>query len=262
MERITSRKNQYILRLRRLAADGAFRRDEGEYVLDGLKLLREAEASGAEITGVLWRDGAEESSNAAVRYTAPAELMEYASPLKNSPGPVFTVRMPSAEPPVTARRVIVLESVQDPGNVGTVIRTAAALGFDCVALVGACADPYSPRAARATMGAIFRQSIAETDTDGLAELVSRWDLPLYGAALCAGAEDIRRAELRRAAVAIGSEGQGLSRELLSMCRGTVIIPMEPDSESLNAAAAAAIIMWEMRREQVLAGKGERYRCRV
>ena len=95
------------------------------------------------------------------------------------------------------------------------------------------------------MGAAFRQSIVEADLPDLARLLRGWGLPLYGAALAEGALDIRSAELSRAAVAIGNEGHGLSPELLGLCTGRVIIPMVPGSESLNAAVAAAIVMWEL-----------------
>ena len=171
--------------------------------------------------------------------------MGYASPVKNSPGPVFTVRLPERRAPERVDCAVVLESVQDPGNVGTVIRTANALGVGAVILTGGCADPASPRCVRATMGAAFRQYVAETDLAGLAELLRAWDLPLYGATLAPGARDIREARLERAAVAIGNEGHGLSAGLMELGAGAVIIPMAPGSESLNAAVAGAIVMWEL-----------------
>ena len=140
---------------------------------------------------------------------------------------------------------LALDGVQDPGNVGTVIRTAAALGFDTVILCGACADVYSPKTARATMGAIFRENIVRMDITAAAEYIHSRGMKLYGAALSERAADIRAAELQNAVVAIGSEGRGLSAELLSLCDGEVIIPMTPGSESFNAAIAAAIVMWEI-----------------
>lgn len=143
------------------------------------------------------------------------------------------------------RRAVLLENVQDPGNVGTVIRTAAALGVDTVILCGACADVYSPKTARATMGAIFRERIIHLDIDSAAELLHGCGMSLYGAALSERAADIRTTDLKNAAVAIGSEGRGLSRELLALCDGELIIPMTRGSESLNAAAAASVVMWEM-----------------
>ena len=247
LERLTSRKNPYIQELRALAADGEYRRRQGQYVCDGMKLLREAVDKGAELCSVLWREKAETlpGLESVRQYLAPAELFDYASPMKNSPGPVFTVRLPQEGSRGPIRRAIALETVQDPGNLGTVVRTALGLGVDAVILCGDCADLYSPKAARATMGAVFRQRVIRTDLPGLKALAVSSGLPLYGAALTESARDIRGVDVKNAVIAVGSEGQGLSGELLELCDGQVIIPMEKDSQSLNAAAAAAVIMWEM-----------------
>ena len=249
VEIITSRKNTLIQRLRALAADSEFRRAEGEYLCDGHKLLTEALDKGAEIRTVLWKEkpGEAKLPDSVRQYTAPAELFDYASPMKNSPGPLFTAELPSRPLPAAPRRVMVLENVQDPGNVGTVIRTAAAMGVDTVLLCGACADVYSPKTARATMGAIFRERIIRCTEDEARRLTDRNGLKLYGAALSDRAADIRMLKLQNAVVAIGSEGSGLSAELLALCDGELIIPMSPGSESLNAAVAASIVLWEMKR---------------
>ena len=246
MERISSRKNGYIAYLRQLASDGALRRDSGETVLDGEKLLGEALASGCEVTSLLAAEGSLPGRvpEGARFYAAPPELVAYASPVKNSPGPVFSLRLPQPPLPERVDSCIALEDVQDPGNVGTVIRTANALGIELVALVGDCADRSSPRCVRATMGAAFRQRVVETGPEGLARLCSRLGLRLIGTALTETAVDIRSAELDRAALVIGNEGHGLSARLLELCEETVIIPMVPGSESLNAAVAGAIAMWE------------------
>ena len=173
MEQIRSRKNQYILHLRALAKDNDARRDAGEYVCDGEKLLREALQFGAEVTSVLWRDAAAfPLPDKVAQYAADAELVEYASPLMHSPGPVFTVRIPEMCLRERLRHVIVLEGVQDPGNVGTVIRTANALGMDTVVLTGACADLYSPKTVRAAMGALFRQPVLTCTQDELVQLLN------------------------------------------------------------------------------------------
>lgn len=214
-------------------------------MLDGVKLLREAVTFRAEVTSVLWNGDSEFFVPGAVEYTAPKDLVEYASPLKNSPGPVFTVKIPDRPIPKKLEKVIVLENVQDPGNVGTVIRTANALGMDAVVLTGSCASVYGAKTARAAMGALFRQCVLELGLEELTALLREAGLKLYGAALSDRAEDIRRVDLKQGAAAVGSEGQGLSRELLALCDGEVIIPMEPGSESLNAGVAAAILMWEL-----------------
>ena len=135
--------------------------------------------------------------------------------------------------------------MQDPGNVGTVIRTANAFGIDAVILTGDCADLYQPKTVRSTMGAIFRQTVLQMPLSELPAFLRGQGLPLYGAALAAEAEDVRALSLAHAAVAVGSEGKGLSGELLSLCEKKIILPMRPDSESLNAAVAASVLMWEM-----------------
>ena len=248
MEHITSRKNPQIQALRAFGQSRRARQEASVFVLDGEKLLREAVAFSAPVETVLWSDEARFPLPDGVRQlTAPRSLVEYVSPLSNSQGPVFTIRMPEQTVPENVGHLLVLEGVQDPGNVGTVVRTANALGIEAVALVGACADLYSPKTARATMGAIFRQRVFTCSMEELDALLKRSDLPLYGAALTDTARDVRQVELTRAAVAVGSEGQGLSAELLSRCDGQIIIPMRPDSESLNAAVAASILMWEIAR---------------
>lgn len=239
MEIIRSRQNEIIKRFIALGSDAKARQEAGQFLCAGEKLLGEALTSGAEIVCTL---AAEPMDAPGLRLVTPA-LLQAVSPLQNSPGPVFSVRIPRMPPPETRTRVIVLENVQDPGNVGTVLRTADAFGIDLVVLCGACADPYNPKTVRASMGAIFRQSAVKTDVTGLPALLA--GLPLYGAALLPGAEDIRSVPKDRVAVAVGNEGKGLTQELLSLCAGTAIIPMNPRAESLNAGVAAAVVMWEM-----------------
>ncbi len=247
MDKLSSRKSPVIRRFRLLAADRDYRDSEGLYLCDGIKTLREALGFGAAVRAVLWRDRAEKlpGLEGAEQYAAEGELFDYASPLKNSPGPLFAVEQPREDHDSPVGRAIVLENVQDPGNVGTVIRSAAAFGMDAVILTGACADLYNPKTVRAAMGAVFRQRVLRLDRAGLTALLEKNGLPLYGAALSEKAEDLRRLDLEKTAVAIGSEGSGLSPDMLERCAGQMIIPMSPGSESLNAAVAAAVIMWEM-----------------
>lgn len=237
-----------IRHFRALAADGAYRREQGQYLCDGMKFLREALRFGARIEAVLWRDAPQDVEGLdCPQYTAPCELYDYASPMVNSPGPLFTVAIRGCAKPGKLPNALILENVQDPGNVGTVIRTADAFRIGAVILTGQCADLYHPKTVRATMGAIFRQKVLFMDREFLKPFLEDMGLPLYGAALSPTARDLREVPVKNAAVAIGSEGRGLSRELLSLCDGELIIPMNPDSESLNAAAAAAVILWEMAR---------------
>ena len=249
MEKISSRKNEYIRHLRSLASDGHYRSSCGLFLCDGLKLLKEALGSGAELNSVLWKEESEvlPGLEGIRQYAVPPELFDYVSPMKNSPGPVFTVKIRPENRKKPVKNAIILENLQDPGNVGTVIRTANAFGIEAVILTGDCADLYNPKTVRATMGAVFRQNVLHVPLEELKSFTAENSLPLYGAALSDRASDLRLTELKNAAVAIGSEGRGLSREFLNICEKEIIIPMRPESESLNAAAAAAVIMWEMAR---------------
>lgn len=249
MEVLTSRKNAYIRHLRQLAADGAYRREQGEYLCDGIKTLREALSFGAQVASVLWKGEAQALPGLenVRQYLAPAELFDYASPMTNSPGPLFAVKIRRCAKPGKLDNALVLEGVQDPGNVGTVIRTANAFGVGAVILTGNCADLYQPKTIRATMGAIFRQTVLQMEPELLLPFLREQGLPLYGAALSEQAVDLRTLDVKHAAVAVGSEGRGLSAALLAHCDKQLIIPMQPDSESLNAAVAASVLMWEMAR---------------
>ena len=248
MEHITSRKNRIINHLKNLSADSEYRKTSGEYVCDGEKTLIEAIQFGAEVSCVLWPDqGAFDLPKGIIEYSCPIDLLQYVSPLKNSKGPVFSVKISEPKADKRISNAIVLENVQDPGNVGTVIRTANAMGIDAVILVGDCADIYNPKTIRATMGGIFKQNIIDLKLDTLKNYVNQNGMRLYGAALSEKSEDIRNINMKNIAVAVGSEGKGLSDELLKVCDGQLIIPMNPDCESLNAAMAASIIMWEMHR---------------
>lgn len=249
MEKLTSRKNEYIRHLRSLASDRTYRAQRGEFICDGMKLLKEALCFNAAVTSVLWKGAAEslDGLECEAQFAADGDLFDYASPMKNSPGPLFTVKIPVQDHDTAIKNAIVLETVQDPGNVGTVIRTANAFGISAVILTGECADLYNPKTVRSTMGAIFRQRVLTLDTEKLKELLEKNSLPLYGAALHRDSALLTALDVKRSAIAVGSEGKGLSETLLSLCDKTVFIPMQPDSESLNAAVAASVIMWEMAR---------------
>lgn len=245
MEQLSSRQNKLIAHVRKLGSDKSYRHACGEAVCDGLKLLHEAAMWGVEIISVLWVGESELELPASVKqYSVPAELLDYASPLKNSHGPLFTFRMPSW-PMSAPGRCLVLETVQDPGNLGTILRTANALSMDTVILTGDCADVYNPKTVRAAMGAVFRQKVLRMERSEMREYLSAHGISLYGAALSDASRDIRTVDLENSAVAIGSEGRGLSAELLSLCDGEIIIPMNEQCESLNAGVAAAIVMWEL-----------------
>lgn len=259
MEWITSRKNPLLTKIRKLAAGSSRdRREAGEYLGDGTKLLEEALKWDTPLTTVVISEGVElPVLPPAVRAVqVPRDVMETISPMKTPQGALFLARLPRTDPPkaLPGSRYLVLDSVQDPGNVGTIWRTADALGADGLILVGNCADPYSPKVVRSSMGACFRLPVYETDADGLCALLERSGIPLSATALREDTVSLEQAGLSRAAVIIGSEGSGVSPELLSRSVQTIKIPMRDRCESLNAAAAAAIVLWEMARRDEIGGR--------
>ena len=141
----------------------------------------------------------------------------------------------------------VLDTLQDPGNVGTILRTADAFHADGMFLVNGCADLYNPKTLRATMGAVFRCPVWTVGAEELSALLKKSGIPLYGAALREDTLDARAVDYNRCAIAIGSEGRGLTEGVLALCDRTIKIPMSEHCESLNAAAAATVLLWEAAR---------------
>lgn len=250
MEEITSRTNPLVGQIRKLNGARSARRDQGLFVCDGPKLLAEAVRAGAELAAVL-EDGSRPcpAPEGVRRVRVPADLLKSISTTETPQGVLFLCRQPDLTLPETlpGSRYLVLDGVQDPGNVGTIWRTADAFGADGLILLPGCADPFSPKTVRATMGACFRLPVWETDLEGLLCALSRAGLPLYATALREDTDDVRRAGLDRCAVVIGSEGRGVSQGVLDRCAGTLKIPMRQRCESLNAAVAAAVVLWEMAR---------------
>lgn len=242
MERITSRSNPTVRFLRQLGADAGLRASEGLMLCRGKKLLGEALAAGLTVDTVLFAGDDAPEVGGAKLISVPVDLLDHIS--KGEPELLFSCRIPESREAVAS--AVIMEEVQDPGNVGTVIRTAAAFGVDTAILVGASADPYGPKALRAAMGAAFRINVIKTDLEGLAGVIEDNGLTLCAAVLSDDAEDIRSVgRAQHLALAVGNEGHGLSDGLLALCPKKVVIPMRETTESLNAAAAAAVALWEI-----------------
>lgn len=239
-ERITSRKNPLLQHVRRLLSSRSYREQVGEYAADGVKLLQEAVRWIPDRlrTVLVTREVDPGPLPEQVRLVElPDDVMAQISPMETPQGALFTCALPPRQPLELQERCLVLDGVQDPGNLGTILRTADALEIPVVLTPG-CADAYNPKTVRAAMGA---------EQADVVSLCRQKGIPLYVTALSPRAEDIRTAGLARAALVIGSEGRGVGEFFLHSADRELIIPMNPRCESLNAAVAAALVMWEMRR---------------
>lgn len=244
-QRVTSRKNPQLVQIKKLFSSRAERQEAGLFAGDGVKLLAEAVTHGAGLDTVVLSDGVEiELPDGIKVLRVPQDVMESVSPMAAPQGAVFTCRIPKREHFVPQGGCLLLDGIQDPGNLGTILRTADAFRVPVVLLEG-CADCYNHKVVRATMGAIFRTSVYTATWKEVKETFAQAGVPIAVTALRDNAKDIRTASLEKMAVVIGSEGRGVRQEILDGAQETLIIPMNPHCESLNAAVAAAIVMWQM-----------------
>ena len=268
---ITSRQNPSIKRLCFLLEKKG-REASGLFRFDGIKLFSEAVSCGVEIEEIYLR----ESSVAVLEARLERELSSL-PPCKvicvsddvfekiseeRSPEGIITVakyidglskitEIKDVDIPKISDSILLLESLRDPGNLGTVLRSAAALGIDTVVLSSDCADVYNPKTVGAAMGALFRVSVCRLGEGLLSEYIARlrksgrrvFVAALKSDAALLGSFDMQTGDC----FVIGNEGHGLSNEAIDACDKCVIIPMQAGCESLNAAAASVILMWEMKK---------------
>jgi TrmH family RNA methyltransferase len=243
--RITSRKNPLLQQVKKLLSSRKERENTGLFVADGTKLLEEAVKYWPGLDTVILSDGVVAEVPDHVRVIrVPEDVMESISPMAAPQGAVFLCRLPEKTAFVPSAPMLLLDGIQDPGNLGTILRTADALRVK-VALLEGCADPYSHKVVRASMGAVFRTPVIQTTWQEARAQLQAAGIPVAVTALSESAVDIRTAQLSAMAVVIGSEGQGVRQQILQEADRQLIIPMQPNCESLNAAIAAAIVAWEM-----------------
>ncbi len=253
---ITSRKNDTVRRLRELLREKSARDASGVFAVEGDHLCAELAGSGYEIISALLTERAQEKypETAALLRRKCAditvisgEIAEYISDAKAPQGLFAAAKKPERTPELSgAGRLVLLDGVQDPGNVGTILRTAEALGIGGAVLSPDCADIWSPKTLRASMGSVFRLPCVTADMPERVRKLREEGYSVYGAMLDENAARLGGLSFpeKAAAVVIGSEGRGISPAVAAECTQAVYIPIS-GAESLNAAAAAAIILWEL-----------------
>ena len=269
-ELILSRQNA-LVKLTASLAERKFREREGLFRFDGKKLFLEALDAGLPLFSVLFKESAADRLCAAAgdRTLPPDcrgvilsdELFDRISEEKAPEGVICVSRRLEGlhrfvkaedtcrlQDVLVSGRTLLLESVRDPGNLGTVIRSAAAFGITQLVLSSDCADLYHPRVIRAAMGTLFHTRVVVTEALAPAIRHLRASGEVYAAALDAGAARLGEITfVARDAVVVGNEGHGLSAEVLEACTQKVYIPMAEGVESLNAGVAASVLLWELYR---------------
>lgn len=251
---ITSTSNEKVKLAQALQTRARARRKEGKIALEGVRLVRDALQAGQRPEFVLVTPDMTDAGLLALldeRRVEPLpvtdEVMRSVSETEQPQGVLAVFPMPQPQLPATLARVLILDAVRDPGNMGTMLRTAAAAGVEAVLLSPDSADPYNPKALRGGMGAHFRVPIAEMDWSAIASACDGMNVYLAD-----GGGDLRydAADWSRPwALIIGGEAHGAGDEARALATARVSIPMAAATESLNAAVAAGVILFEAARHR-------------
>lgn len=256
-KRITSLANPLVKEIRALAQK-KHRDETGLFIAEGQKLVRDAVDGGWPVEMLAYAAaGANESAIGALAASTKAsggtvlevsgQVLEKITRRENPQNVVGVFRQRFApETAIGSDGIwVALDRVRDPGNLGTIIRTADAAGLQGVALVGASCDPFGLEAVRATMGSIFHMPLAKTGEDGLIAQAKRHGARLIGTHLSAAAIDYREADYRQPLILLmGNEQQGLTEKLSAACNALVRIPMRGKADSLNLAVSTGLMIYE------------------
>lgn len=259
MKRISAKDNPLIKHINKLIKSSKYRAEKGEFVAEGVRLCEDALYSGCDIQALVVSDFACEhykdtvaklSEKTENSYVIPDSLFSKTSDTRNPQGVLCVIK--ALDNPTLFDKIkcngkfLALDNIQDPSNLGTILRTAEAVGIDGVILSADCCDIYSPKVVRGSMGAVFRLSYTIVDT--IAGFLSdNKYIDSFAAVVDSGAAEISVIDFKgkTACVVIGNEANGVKQSTIDACGGTVTIPMRGRAESLNASVAASIIMWEM-----------------
>ena len=259
MEYISSKENKTIKYIKKLISSASFRREEGLFVAEGLRLCEDALRSGAFIVCALFSESLAEKHPGLVDRAAAASRESYAvrdsifctvSDTKTPQGVLFVIKTLDKKLDFDTMKkngkILALEAIQDPVNLGTILRSAEALGAGAVVLSRDCCDVYAPKVIRGSMGAVFRLPLMVADS--LPDFIAAFNRvgASYAAVLERDARVVSTCDFSSLSLCVlGNEGSGLTPETVSACTHKVFIPMPGGAESLNVSAAAAILLWEM-----------------
>ncbi len=257
INKITTRKNPLIKERAALNGSSSQRNAQGCYIAEGARLVEDAAKSKVKIKELYYTESAYKKYRKYIDtaaqvsdniYVVEEHVANLLSSTKSSQD-VFAVCEfgENLNAKSLSGRVLTLENIQDPLNMGTILRTAEALGIGEILLVGECCDVLSPKVLRASMGAVFRiRFIHSSNAKEARDILNKHEYKLLGAVPLNSASRITDIKFNdKISVAIGNEGNGLTEEMKSLCDDLVTIPMKGRAESLNAATSASIIMWEM-----------------
>jgi len=243
VEKITSRGNPLCVHVKKLGKSKNYRDECKEFICDGIKLLKDAINSGAEIICIITSkiipfDLPENTRVFQMEYS----LLKSISPLSNPQDIIFTCKyLEQNNLAIESGTHFLLDDVQDPGNVGTILRTANAFNIDSIILTAGCADVYNPKTVRASMGSVFKQAFRLINENNITDLSK---MKIICTLNDVNAKNITDVDFNNIIIVLGNEGNGISEKYLKICDDMIKIPISDNCESLNVASAASIMMWE------------------
>ena len=250
-QRITSRKNPLLQQVKKLLSSRKAREEAGLFAADGVKLLGEAVRWYPGLDTVILSEGVHADVPESVRlFRVPEDVMASISPMESPQGALFLCRLPEKKAYEPHPGCLLLDGIQDPGNLGTILRVADWFGIRYVFCDMDCAGAFSPKCVQASMGAVFRVKTIYTNLVGLLKKFSSPEFHCYGTFL--NGENIYKTELSaKGFIIMGNEGRGICPELESCIDSKLTIPSFADStystESLNVGVATGIILSEFKR---------------
>lgn len=256
-KQITSPQNQIIKKIKELQKKKSVRKSEGLFVIEGIRGVKEIPA-GVKIKYLITTPEVEEKELGTIQpeewLEVSKEIYKTISDTQSPQGAMAVAYMPTYELnnlKIEKGHYIVLENLQDPGNLGTIIRTAHAFDFKGVFITKGSVDLYSPKVVRSTMSSLFHMPIIiDEEIETYMNFLKQKDVTLYTTALKSEAQPIYEVTFEeKAAIIIGNEGNGVSEAVLEKTEHTMIIPMPGGAESLNASVAASICMYEVTKKR-------------
>lgn len=247
LKHVESKQNNLYKHIQKLKTKKG-RQQHGEYIIDGLRIVNHAIEHGLTLKYLIVSQSFEKNESIEafkkhidVIHVVPDQLLKMMVETESPQGIIAVV--PMMNQPLKAGRLLFLDEIQDPGNIGTLIRTADAAGFSGVILKKGCTDPYSQKALRSSMGSIMSIPILTNQTEDVLDQFEGYTI--YGAALEGGVPYKSITYHDQSILIIGNEGNGISETILNRCHQKVYIPMIGEVESLNASIAGGILMFEI-----------------
>ena len=255
--KISSKDNQVIKEIKKLNSSSKYRYEKNSFVIEGLRLTEDAADNSIRFSHLLFTDEFQNKYPSYIKkfasvsdeiYLVSQQLLAFVSDTKTPQGVMAIAKMPNNKKEINNKgKYIALENLQDPSNLGAVSRTAEALGIDGIFVSSDSTDIFSPKVLRASMGTVLRMPVFICDD--LLKTLKKHNLKTYACVVHGQAQLLGTFSFEQGSVAIiGNEGNGLTKETVDASDICVTIPMNGRAESLNAAVAASIVMWEMIRQ--------------